>query len=51
MIIHQNIDKTLDIFASEFYSKLRTLRLSKDTLRDIAFSIIKEKLVEDWHVI
>jgi len=47
----QNIDKTLDIFASEFYSKLRTLRLSKDTLRDIDFSIIKEKLVEDWHVI
>lgn len=47
----QNIDKALNAFASEFYSKIRPLRLSKDTVKDIDYSLVKEKVVEDWHVI
>jgi hypothetical protein len=47
----QNIDKALNVFTTEFYLKIRNLRLSKDALKDVDFSIIQEKVSEDWHVL
>ncbi|MBQ6819670.1 MAG: hypothetical protein IJO26_00055 [Clostridium sp.] len=47
----KNIGKTLKSFSEEFNNKLKKLKLSKETTRQIEYSIIQEKVEESWKIV
>lgn len=46
-----NIPSAFDVFNKEFTQAMRRSKLSADLLKEVEYSIVKEKLTKDWNLI
>jgi len=46
-----NISSALHVFSQEFTRSLRRSKLSSELLKDVEYSIVKEKVTQDWHIL
>ena len=46
----KNINKSIKVFSDEFSNKIKKIKVTKETLREIKYSISEEKLEGPWRV-
>lgn len=46
-----NIPSAFEVFTKEFNQSVRKSRLSNELLRDVEYSIVKEKITKDWNLL